>query len=122
MTAAPPAPRFALDIDGVPRPERSQQLLEGVRERVVIADGAMGTMLQRYDLSIDGDFQGLEGCNEILNVSRPDVVAAIHDAYLEVGVDARRRRTRSARTGRTSATTASTTASSSWRRGGAHRA
>jgi len=88
VTAAPPAPRFALDIDGVPRPERSQQLLDGVRERVVIADGAMGTMLQRYDLSIDDDFEGLEGCNEILNVSRPDVVAAIHDAYLEVGVDA----------------------------------
>ncbi|MFF2485909.1 methionine synthase [Microbacterium sp. NPDC058062] len=88
MTAAPPAPRFALDIDGVPRPERSQQLLDGVRERVVIADGAMGTMLQRYDLSIDGDFQGLEGCNEILNVSRPDVVGEIHDAYLAVGVDA----------------------------------
>lgn len=88
MTAAPPAPRFSLDIDGVPRPERSQQLLDGVRERVVIADGAMGTMLQRYDLSIDGDFHGLEGCNEILNVSRPDVVGEIHDAYLEVGVDA----------------------------------
>ncbi len=88
MTAAPPAPRFSLDIDGVPRPERSQQLLDGVRERVIIADGAMGTMLQRYDLSIDGDFQGLEGCNEILNVSRPDVVGEIHDAYLEVGVDA----------------------------------
>ncbi|WP_341997114.1 methionine synthase [Microbacterium sp. LWH7-1.2] len=88
MTAAPPAPRFSLDIDGVPRPARSQQLLDGVRERVVIADGAMGTMLQRYDLSIDGDFQGLEGCNEILNVSRPDVVGEIHDAYLAVGVDA----------------------------------
>lgn len=88
MTAAPSAPRFALDIEGVPRPERSQQLLDGVRERVVIADGAMGTMLQRYDLSIEGDFAGLEGCNEILNVTRPDVVAAIHDAYLEVGVDA----------------------------------
>jgi 5-methyltetrahydrofolate--homocysteine methyltransferase len=88
VTAVSHAPRFALDIDGVPRPERSQQLLDGVRDRVVIADGAMGTMLQRYDLSIDGDFQGLEGCNEILNVSRPDVVGAIHDAYLEVGVDA----------------------------------
>ncbi|MEV4685946.1 methionine synthase [Microbacterium sp. LWH3-1.2] len=88
MTAAPPAPRFSLDIDGVPRPARSQQLLDGVRERVVIADGAMGTMLQRYDLSIDSDFQGLEGCNEILNVSRPDVVGEIHDAYLAVGVDA----------------------------------
>lgn len=88
MTAAPPAPRFALDIEGVPRPARAQELLDAVRQRVVIADGAMGTMLQRYDLSVDGDFQGLEGCNEILNVSRPDVVGAIHDAYLEVGVDA----------------------------------
>jgi 5-methyltetrahydrofolate--homocysteine methyltransferase len=88
VTAAPPAPRFALDIDGVPRPERSQRLLDAVRERVVIADGAMGTMLQQYDLSVDGDFQGLEGCNEILNISRPDVVGAIHDAYLAVGVDA----------------------------------
>ncbi|MBD3940336.1 methionine synthase [Microbacterium sp. NEAU-LLC] len=88
MTAVTSAPRFALDIDGVPRPERAERLLDAVRHRVVIADGAMGTMLQRYDLTIEGDFQGLEGCNEILNVSRPDVVGAIHDAYLEVGVDA----------------------------------
>ena len=56
-------------------------------ERVVIADGAMGTMLQRYDLTLE-DFQQLEGCNEILNVTRPDIVRAIHDAYFEVGVDA----------------------------------
>jgi 5-methyltetrahydrofolate--homocysteine methyltransferase len=88
VTAVTAAPRFALDIDGVPRPERAERLLDAVRHRVVIADGAMGTMLQRYDLTIDGDFQGLEGCNEILNVSRPDVVGAIHDAYLDVGVDA----------------------------------
>ncbi|MFD4960551.1 methionine synthase [Microbacterium sp. NPDC058389] len=88
MTAVSLAPRFALDIDGVPRPERAERLLDAVRNRVVIADGAMGTMLQRHDLTIEGDFQGLEGCNEILNVSRPDVVGAIHDAYLEVGVDA----------------------------------
>ena len=88
VTAVTAAPRFALDIDGVPRPERAERLLDAVRHRVVIADGAMGTMLQRHDLTIEGDFQGLEGCNEILNVSRPDVVGAIHDAYLEVGVDA----------------------------------
>ena len=56
-------------------------------ERVVIADGAMGTMLQSYDLTLE-DFQQLEGCNEILNVTRPDIVRAIHDAYFEVGVDA----------------------------------
>ncbi len=54
--------------------------------RVVIADGAMGTMLQSYDLTLD-DFDQLEGCNEILNVTRPDVVRAIHDAYFDVGVD-----------------------------------
>ncbi|HSU37124.1 MAG TPA: methionine synthase, partial [Propionibacteriaceae bacterium] len=55
--------------------------------RVVIADGAMGTMLQGYDLTME-DFQQLEGCNEILNVTRPDIVRAIHDAYFDVGVDA----------------------------------
>lgn len=53
---------------------------------VLVADGAMGTMLQSHDLSLD-DFQGHEGCNEILNVTRPDVVAATHEAYLDVGVD-----------------------------------
>ena len=46
----------------------------------------MGTMLQGYDLTLD-DFDQLEGCNEILNVTRPDIVRAIHDAYFEVGVD-----------------------------------
>ena len=56
-------------------------------ERVVVADGAMGTMLQAYDLSVDEDFQGYEGCNEILNVTRPDVVKAVHKAYFDVGVD-----------------------------------
>jgi 5-methyltetrahydrofolate--homocysteine methyltransferase len=83
-----PTGRFALDIDGVPRTARAQALLDALSERVVIADGAMGTMLQRHDLQIDTDFQGLEGCNEILNVTRPDVVGAIHDAYFAVGVDA----------------------------------
>ena len=56
-------------------------------QRVVIADGAMGTMLQGYDLTL-ADFDGLEGCNEVLNRTRPDVVRAIHDAYFDAGVDA----------------------------------
>ncbi|MDJ0333848.1 methionine synthase [Salinibacterium sp. G-O1] len=56
-------------------------------ERVVIADGAMGTMLQSAELTLD-DFLQLEGCNEILNVTRPDVLEAIHGEYLETGVDA----------------------------------
>ena len=54
---------------------------------MVVADGAMGTMLQGFELDLD-DFEGLEGCNEILSVTRPDVVRAIHDAYFEVGCDA----------------------------------
>src|SRR3712207_6812233 len=47
----------------------------------------MGTMLQAADLSVDDDFQGLEGCNEILNVTRPDVVRGVHDAYFAAGAD-----------------------------------
>ena len=56
-------------------------------QRVVIADGAMGTMLQAANPSL-ADFQNHEGCNEILNVSRPDIVRAVHDEYLAAGVDA----------------------------------
>ena len=55
-------------------------------ERVLIADGAMGTMLQAADLTLD-DFEGHEGCNEVLNVSRPDVVRAVHEAYFAAGAD-----------------------------------
>src|SRR5437879_3494959 len=62
-------------------------LLAALAERVVVADGAMGTMLQAADPSLD-DFEGHEGCNEILNVSRPDVVRSVHDAYFAVGCDA----------------------------------
>ncbi|GAA3063753.1 methionine synthase [Pseudonocardia yunnanensis] len=62
-------------------------MMETLSERVVIADGAMGTMLQAADLAID-DFDGLDGCNEILNATRPDVVRSIHRAYFEAGADA----------------------------------
>ncbi|MFC7449769.1 methionine synthase [Rhodococcus daqingensis] len=62
-------------------------LLDALSRRVVIGDGAMGTMLQAADLTLD-DFLGLEGCNEILNETRPDVLADIHRAYFEAGADA----------------------------------
>ncbi|HEX8936265.1 MAG TPA: homocysteine S-methyltransferase family protein, partial [Pseudonocardiaceae bacterium] len=62
-------------------------LLDVLAQRVLVADGAMGTMLQSVPLSLD-DFAGLEGCNEILNVTRPDVVRAVHRDYLEAGADA----------------------------------
>ena len=64
----------------------TRTFLEALDERVLVCDGAMGTMLQAADPSMD-DFEGLEGCNEILNVTRPDIVAGVHAAYLEVGVD-----------------------------------
>ncbi len=64
----------------------TNSLLTALSERVIVADGAMGTMLQAQDPSLD-DFQGYEGCNEILNVTRPDIVAAVHSAYFDAGVD-----------------------------------
>ena len=65
---------------------RSELFRTALAERVLIADGAMGTMLQAQEPTLE-DFQGLEGCNEILNVTRPDVVRAVHDEYFAVGVD-----------------------------------
>ncbi|MFC9702915.1 methionine synthase [Streptomyces sp. NPDC056943] len=65
---------------------RAAALREALASRVVVADGAMGTMLQEQDPTLE-DFQNLEGCNEILNVTRPDIVRSVHEAYFEVGVD-----------------------------------
>ena len=65
----------------------TQTLRLALSERTVIVDGAMGTMLQAANPTLD-DFQGHEGCNEILNVSRPEIVRSVHEAYLSVGVDA----------------------------------
>ena len=67
--------------------KKASLLRAALDTRTIIADGAMGTMLQAANPSLE-DFQGLEGCNEILNVSRPDIVKAIHREYLDVGVDA----------------------------------
>ncbi|MBF6170479.1 methionine synthase [Nocardia blacklockiae] len=69
------------------RAEFDTTLLDTLARRVVVGDGAMGTMLQAADLSLD-DFRGLEGCNEILNETRPDVLREIHRAYFEAGADA----------------------------------
>jgi 5-methyltetrahydrofolate--homocysteine methyltransferase len=64
-------------------------LLAALRERVVIFDGAFGTWVQGQDLS-EEDFGGaaLEGCNEELVLSRPDLIRQMHDEFLAVGVDA----------------------------------
>ncbi|MFE7793192.1 methionine synthase [Streptomyces sp. NPDC057460] len=65
---------------------RAEALREALATRVVVADGAMGTMLQAQDPTLE-DFQDLEGCNEILNVTRPDIVRSVHEEYFAVGVD-----------------------------------
>ncbi|GGP49363.1 methionine synthase [Streptomyces melanogenes] len=65
---------------------RADALREALATRVVVADGAMGTMLQAQDPTLE-DFQDLEGCNEILNITRPDIVRSVHQEYFAVGVD-----------------------------------
>jgi 5-methyltetrahydrofolate--homocysteine methyltransferase len=59
-----------------------------LRERILVLDGAMGTVLQNKELTAE-DFGGTdyEGCNEYLNITRPDVVHDIHTAYLDAGAD-----------------------------------
>src|SRR5580700_9006908 len=65
---------------------RQQQLYDALASRILIIDGAMGTMLQAYNPTID-DFLGLENCSEILNRSHPEWIQEIHRAYLEAGAD-----------------------------------
>ena len=63
--------------------------LETVNERVVVFDGAFGTYVQDQNLTAD-DFGGqhLEGCSELLAITRPDLIAKMHEDFLKVGVDA----------------------------------
>ncbi|MGB5175192.1 MAG: homocysteine S-methyltransferase family protein, partial [Thermoanaerobaculia bacterium] len=67
---------------------RTQALLESLEERILVMDGATGTGLQAEDLTAE-DFGGpdLEGCNENLCLTRPDVVLRLHQRYLEAGAD-----------------------------------
>jgi 5-methyltetrahydrofolate--homocysteine methyltransferase len=78
----------ALAHDALPYDERGAAWLEAARRRVVIFDGAMGTSLQLEGLSAE-DFGGAarEGCNEVLVLTRPDVVERVHLAFLDAGVD-----------------------------------
>jgi 5-methyltetrahydrofolate--homocysteine methyltransferase len=66
-----------------------QSYLDAVNERIIVFDGAFGTFVQGLDLGPD-DFGGptLEGCNEMLCLTRPDVIQSMHSAFLDVGVDA----------------------------------
>jgi 5-methyltetrahydrofolate--homocysteine methyltransferase len=64
----------------------SNPFLASIRDRVLVADGAMGTMLHAANPTVD-DYQGHEGCSEILCLTMPDVVRGIHEAYLRAGAD-----------------------------------
>src|SRR5439155_1526769 len=61
-------------------------LLDALRERVLIFDGAMGTQLHGANLSLD-DYWGQENNSEVLNLSRPDIVRDVHAKYFEAGAD-----------------------------------
>jgi len=81
MTNTAPTARPAL-------PYRDTRYLDALNERVLVFDGAMGTNIQRYNLTAE-DFGGkaLEGCNDNLVLTRPDVIQAIHESFLAVGCD-----------------------------------
>src|SRR4029079_16343305 len=68
--------------------QTKSRYLDELSRRVLVYDGAMGTNIQRYNLSAD-DFggQALEGCNDKLVLTRPGVILAIHESFLEVGCD-----------------------------------
>ena len=62
-----------------------RQILE---DRVLVLDGAMGTQIHAAELDLERDYLGLENCSEIVNVTRPDVIQAIHGRYFAAGCDA----------------------------------
>ena len=84
-----PAIRFRVPQqpkEGYSSPYMKSRFLERLKEKVIVTDGAMGTTIQSHGLSND-DFHGLDGCNEYLNVSRPELIQSIHQSFFEVGAD-----------------------------------
>jgi 5-methyltetrahydrofolate--homocysteine methyltransferase len=78
-----------------PESRKAEILRQLLEERILFLDGAMGTMIQRYKLD-ESDFRGdrfkthpkdLKGNNDLLNLTRPDIIAGIHRKYLEAGAD-----------------------------------
>ena len=91
----PPVPSYAAWVDPVRRTPAFETLTKMMEERVLVIDGAMGTSIQRYKLS-EADYRGerykghthdLKGNNDILVLTKPDVIAEIHNGYLEAGAD-----------------------------------
>jgi len=77
------------------RESRIQALKQALQERILILDGGMGTMIQGYNLE-EADYRGerwadyhldIKGNNDLLSITQPDIIQAIHTAYLEAGAD-----------------------------------
>src|SRR5437773_10495675 len=77
------------------RPARIAALHDALKQRILVLDGAMGTMIQRYSLS-EAQYRGerfkdfardLRGNNDLLSITRPEVIREIHEQYLEAGAD-----------------------------------
>ena len=89
------APGYKTWADPLKKSEAFAHLEELMQERILYIDGAMGTMIQRYKL-VEDDYRGeryakheheLKGNNDLLVITRPDVVKEIHHAYLNAGAD-----------------------------------
>ena len=77
------------------RAQRIQALKDALQNRILVIDGAMGSMIQSYKLE-EADYRGerfadfhldIKGNNDLLSITRPDVVKDIHQAYLDSGAD-----------------------------------
>ena len=77
------------------RNERIAAMMQALDERILVLDGAMGTMIQAYGLDEDG-YRGrhfadwdrdLKGNNDLLSITRPDIIKEIHSSFLEAGAD-----------------------------------
>jgi 5-methyltetrahydrofolate--homocysteine methyltransferase len=86
---------YLLEKNPMARPDRTEELRSLLTKRILVLDGAMGTMIQRYQLT-EEDYRGeryrshshdLKGASDVLNLTRPDVIEEIHREYLEAGSD-----------------------------------
>ena len=66
--------------------EMPKSFLDLCKEKIVFFDGAMGTSIQAYQLTLD-DFEGKDGCNEILVKTKPEIIKEIHSSFLKAGCD-----------------------------------
>ena len=82
-------------LHSAPQPDRTEEILSHLKERVLVLDGAMGTMIQRHTLT-EADFRGerfalhghdLKGNNDLLLLTRPEIIQGIHEQYLAAGAD-----------------------------------